>query len=69
MSNHIDSINNVSKETNEFLHSTNHWSNYETIAIIEGVLRACFNMVYCLAPSKKVAKDTIQAVLRLVDDQ
>jgi hypothetical protein len=69
MSNYINNINTVLNETNEFLHSTKHWSSFETLAIVEGVLRACFNMVYCLAPDKKTANSTIKAVLKLVDDK
>lgn len=69
MNNYIKNINTVLNDTDNFLKSTQHWTNFETIAIIEGVLRAVFNMVYCLAPSKKVAKQTIKAVLKMVDSQ
>ena len=69
MSNYINNINTVLNDTDDFLKSTQHWSNFETISIIEGVLRAVFNMVYCLAPNKKVAKQTIKAILKMVHDQ
>ena len=63
-----NNINKVDQDLTEFLKSTQHWSKFETLSIVEGVLRAVIKMIYCIAPDKKTAKNTILAVLDIIDN-
>ena len=69
MDKQINDINQVYKETSNFFRSTYHWSDFDILSIVEGVLRSCFQMIFQLAPSKKVAIETIMAVLSITADE
>tara|TARA_R100001443_G_scaffold112555_1_gene126137 strand:- start:58 stop:294 length:237 start_codon:yes stop_codon:yes gene_type:complete len=69
MSQRINDINQVEKETSNFFKSTYHWSDFDVLSIVEGILRSCFKMIFQLAPSKKVGIETIMAILSMVSDE
>jgi hypothetical protein len=69
MSQQINDINQVEREISDFFKSTHHWSTFDILSIVEGILRSCFKMIFHLAPSKKVAIETIMAVLSMVSDE
>ena len=63
----VEHINKVNQDTLRFLTNSKeakNWNDYDTLAIIEGILNAVFYMVFYVAPSKEIATATIKAILK-----
>ncbi len=55
--------NEIIRTTDNWLHSLDKFSEYDILAIVNGILYSVFNMIYRVAPNFEIARQTIENAL------